>query len=282
MRFFGIRSGQSRDIQARLDYLSAACQARNVEWHDLDMDAVDFLNLPQLGAGDMLYQVTRGSRTLERLLVNDQVATFYATPERSLTHQDQEVTFLKEKIPMPKSILYVSRDRGKLDDYLTALGGFPIIVKSLGGTHGVGVMRIDSMPSLLSVLDYIRADARIILRQYVSVKSSERLIVLGDQVIDSYQYELTGSDFRTNVGDEPAVTVKKYSAEIEQTAVRAVRALHYEFGGVDVLIDEAGAHYVIEANVPSCNFGRAQQLTGTDVAGMMVDYLMEKSKQLGG
>ncbi|KKQ46317.1 MAG: hypothetical protein US63_C0003G0030, partial [Candidatus Moranbacteria bacterium GW2011_GWC2_37_8] len=53
----------------------------------------------------------------------------------------------------------------------------------------------------------------------------------------------------------------------------------FEFGGVDILIDRNGEHYLIEANFP-CFFPRCQMLTGVDISGMMLDYLVQKNEDL--
>lgn len=54
----------------------------------------------------------------------------------------------------------------------------------------------------------------------------------------------------------------------------AVKALGLEFGGVDVMITNDGPK-VVEVNYP-CFFPRCQMLTGVDIAGQMVEYLVNK------
>ena len=101
--------------------------------------------------------------------------------------------------------------------------------------------------------------------------------MLGDKVIDSIEYTANDGDFRSNEGAKPNVAPKKFTDEVEKLAVKATRALGLEFGGVDIMITNNGPK-VAEVNFP-CFFPRCQQLTGTDIAGMMVDYLMEKARR---
>lgn len=61
--------------------------------------------------------------------------------------------------------------------------------------------------------------------------------------------------------------------------MRAVRALRYEFGGVDILEHPTGRLYLLESNFP-CYFATPQEVIGTDVAGAMLEYLVEKSRRL--
>jgi glutathione synthase/RimK-type ligase-like ATP-grasp enzyme len=114
------------------------------------------------------------------------------------------------------------------------------------------------------------------MRQFIKAKESARLVVLGNEVIDSYAYIVPEGDFRSNTGLSPNVVLKRYSKEIEAVAIKAVQAMHLEVGGVDVIIDDRGEHYVMEVNFPF-NFARAQNLTGTDVSGMMIDHLIKKT-----
>ena len=61
-------------------------------------------------------------------------------------------------------------------------------------------------------------------------------------------------------------------------AVKAVRSLGYEFGGVDILFEEETNNpYIAEVNFP-CFFPTTQRLTNIDISGKMIDFLINKSK----
>ena len=105
-----------------------------------------------------------------------------------------------------------------------------------------------------------------------------RLIVLGDQVIDSIEYKREPNDFRSNVAKQPSVLAKKFPQHIQDAAVESVKALDLEFGGVDILIQNDGQFYIAEVNFP-CNFSRSQLTTQTDIAGAIIDFLVAKSKK---
>ena len=114
------------------------------------------------------------------------------------------------------------------------------------------------------------------IRQFIPVTTSARLIVLGGKVVDSIEYRAPKNDFRSNVG-VPNVKPKKFAKGIEETAIKAVDALDLEFGGVDILI-HGDKHYLTEVNCP-CFFARAQNSTGTDIASLMIDYLHNKKNK---
>jgi glutathione synthase/RimK-type ligase-like ATP-grasp enzyme len=104
------------------------------------------------------------------------------------------------------------------------------------------------------------------------------LIVLDNHVIDSIEYRAPTGDFRSNVGESPAAIAKIFTKEIQKIAIEAVSSLHWEFGGVDILLDASDAPYVTEVNLP-CFFPRCQDCTGTDIAGHMLEYLLRKAKR---
>lgn len=262
--------------------LTDSCKQRNIDLVILDPATTNPFKL-QSQPGDILYRISDakhyGCLGMEYQLMSQGITTFYAD-ENVLAVNQEENDFLLplQGIPVPKTASFLPRDRSKLMEVVEQLGGFPIVLKALGGSHGVGVMRLDSYESLFSVSDYLLAQGgRFVLKEYIDVTSSARLIVLGDNVIDSIKYQANRGDFRSNEGAVPNVSAATFSSEIQQVAIRAVRAMGLEFGGVDILIS-GDKHYVAEVNFP-CFFPRCQMLTGVDISGMMIDYLIAKAKK---
>lgn len=264
---------------ADVEFLRAACEARQIEFLSLQPNTYNFADWSEAAAGSCLYRVSvsEPAVVLEKTLISEHVATFYRDWRLDIGHGfASHYFFQKSGVPIPLTINYIGPRSPHLQAYVEQLGGFPIILKVLGGSHGVGVLKVDSWSSLVSVLDFARKDTQIILRKFVDVTASARLIVLGSQVVASIEYEAPAGDFRSNVGAQPAVAAKKFSPTVEAIATRAVKVVGLEFGGVDILIDEQERYYVTEVNFP-CYFGRAQKITGIDIAGEMVDYLRTKS-----
>lgn len=231
----------------------------------------------------MLYRVDRSARSsiLERFLLGAGVASFYINFTQAYYRRfGAHLLYERHGVPVPKTVPMLSADREQLRRSVDFLGGLPIVIKIVGGSHGIGVIQVDSYPALFSLADHLMRDQDLVLmRAYVPALSSARLIVLGNTVIDSIEYLVPEGDFRSNAGNLPQVQAKSFSPALRATAAAAVRAVGLEFGGVDMLITDTGLYYVTEVNFP-CNFSRAQLLTGSDIAGTMVDYLMNKSDAL--
>jgi hypothetical protein len=285
-KFYVVSAKDSSSAGVIVELLRVACESRAIPFISLHPETVDWTDLPQLEAGDMLYRTEDnhfgGVRQLAWALIQKNTATFFSDYDQSFASYEDYMILQKKNISTPPTIPYLSPNRTILEKSVDTLGGFPIIIKALGGSHGVGVMKIDSLSSLFSVCDFIRKHSKeIILRKFIPSTYSARLIVLGDSVIDSIQYNAPKGDFRSNEGATPNVAPMKFSSEVEATAVAAVKALNLEFGGVDIMVEESSnQHFVTEVNFP-CYFARCQNLTGTDISGQMVEYLLAKGKSHG-
>jgi RimK family alpha-L-glutamate ligase len=260
--------------------LKKACQTKGVKFIQLNPEDYDFTQSIKFAKEDMLYrvQVSGKAKDLEKFLIDRQVTTFYKNYERAISSRSNILAYIKEGIPTPKTIYRLTRNKELLSKYAKQLG-FPLIIKAMGGSHGVGIIKVDSPSSLFSIADYLLANdrkANLIMKKFIDVKNSARLLVLGDKVIDSIQYRAPKGDFRSNEGATPNVAKKKFPKIIEEIGIKAVQAIGVEFAGVDILIDKKGKGYVAEVNFP-CFFPRAQKLTGTDISRMMVEYLIDKS-----
>lgn len=262
--------------------LKKSAKERNIKFEEIYSDSYEFTKFPTLRKDDMLYNVCvdHRSRTLEKCIINNDVSTFCINNNTGLHSYDNviDATIIhsKNNLPIIKTVFDITRDRKTLINYVDFLEGFPIIIKSTDGSHGIGVIKIDSLDSLFSIVDVLLNENNMfIMRKFINYKQHARLIVLGDRVISSIEYKKIENDFRSNVGKELNIVAKDFGKKIEDSAIKAVHVLGYEFGGVDILIDDKDNFYVAEVNYP-CFFPRAQQTTGIDISGSMIDYLMKK------
>lgn len=266
--------------------LTDAADRLGIECDVLYADVCDFTKIPSVRKNDLLYGISSepDAKALFKYIAAIRKPKTIFTDLESLVRAGDNVlqaTLLHEVagLPVNKTVYTLTTDRERLDSYVDYLGGYPVIVKSAGGSHGVGVMRFDSPPSLYAGADFLKKmGGSYVMRQFVPHDSHARLIVLDGRVIDSIAYERVANDFRTNSSKTPGVTKKKYSNEVESVAIKATAAIGAEFGGVDILIDSKGGLHVIEVNTP-CFFARAQDMSGVDIAGMIIAHLLRKSRK---
>lgn len=261
----------------------SACDKLGIEFVSYNIKTLDPSTLTELGADDMLYRSKVGSRArlIERLLISNDCSHFYKNLSTAFHSRGGSYHVNKKAgLPVIPTVPFLPGTEEGILKAVEELGQFPIIIKVVGGAHGVGVMRVDSLQSLKSVLDYLRStDVEVLLRKYIKNHYQVRVVVVGDSVVSSRATYAVEGEFRTN-------SVKDYrnqkhepvelSVEIQNICVEAVHSHGSETGGVDLLFDEEGNEYIAEVNFPN-DFSYNQEITGVDIASEMVKFLMDKS-----
>lgn len=273
-------------FKTSFELLRNSAEMRKIQVQSIFTEKFDFSKQANLTHHDGLYNLCDdiNSQLIEKSIINSKVQTFYSHYKYGINKVgdvDDVRSYCihnNNNLPVMKTILSLPNNKAMLKKYVNYLEGFPIIIKSTGGSHGIGVMKIDSMESLRSIVDYLRQQKdNFIMRKFIDYTKHARFIVLGNTVIASIEYKRLKNDFRSNVGNKLNIVAQSFGAPIEKIAVDAVRLLGYEFGGVDILIDEYHKPHIAEVNFP-CYFPRAQEATGVDISGQMIDYLINKSK----
>lgn len=282
MTFYFLHEGFYEGVQLRLDQIKLACEKLDIEFVAINSLTADYSNLPTLTKTDLLYNATRGSETLETLLLNKDVTTFYINnPDFVVSNPDTtkySIIHDKANLLSPKTVFNITADRQLLKNYVDYLGGFPIIIKATGSTRGIGTMKIDSWQNLTSTVDYLMTTGdKFILRQFIKAKSGCRLMVLGNEVIAGADFTMNENDFRNAVDLKQVKYFKReYSEAVNQAAIKATHLANTEFSGVDFLEDENGNFYLLEINFPA-GFSGLIDVCGVDIPLKMVEYLMNKS-----
>lgn len=275
MRFFLILEKTTPEETIRL--LRQACDARSIEFVAILPRAFGHSQLtPQ--PGDLLYRaaVTTASQRVEQRLFQPGVSTFYRDPDGPFFEpHTPPLLFTRHGVPIPPTLSVSTSAPEVLSPEVDRLGGFPLIVKILGRSSGIGVMRLESLPALVSILDYSLAQGHApLLCQEIRNAIHWRVIVLHGTVIAGYRNLPIAGDFRTSGSTDPADYRLPIPSPVAAAAIQATAACRLHFAGVDVLEDPAGRPWVLEANFP-CYFAQAQLHSTTDVAGLMLDFLVQ-------
>ena len=277
LKFYGIRDGNDYNTMMRVSLYENACKTRNIKYVDVDASNFDYSSIPILTKNDFLFKIGRGGFRIESLLLNDEVITFYKRNPKTWflrCTSEFDIIYEKERINKPKTIHYTSPNKTLLKKYVEYLNGFPLIIKVAGGSFGMGVIKVDSWENLISTIEFLYAEKKeIILKQFIKSDYAIRLLVIGDKVVHSVKSLNQKGDFRSNSGPLICEDITP-SVEIINTAIKSVHLAGVELGGVDIIVDEKGSHYLLEMNFP-CSI-ISQTIAGFDAAGAMVDYLIEK------
>lgn len=271
------------DNKPTTDLFKKAAKKAKVGLYILNAMTEDPKNLDKIADdGDLIFRnsTSKAAAAVEYLLLRPTIAALQTLhPERPSIYNHRFVYREAHGVSTPKTVYNTSKDRELLQKAVKYLGGFPIVVKVLGGSHSIGVMKIDSYGSLFSVVDYIVSKKDyFVLKEFIDTNQSARIIVLGGKVIGSIKYFGPKNDFRSTVGNDIIGKKFKFPKSIDQLAIDATRAAGTDFGGVDILLKN-GKGYVTEVNSP-CAFIGVQMRTNIDIAYLIIEYLKKKSAAL--
>lgn len=280
MNFYCLYAKLYEGVQQRIDQLKEACLKYGINFIALNSFEADYSNLPTLGKTDLLYNCAIGSQTLESLLLNNNVTTFYLKKTSSnLITSSTDFTLLhtKANLPQPKTIFGITTNRELLKKYVNYVGGFPLILKATGSTRGIGTIKIETWQNLISTVDYlVNTNAGFIIREFIKAKSGCRMIVLGNVVIAGADFAMNEGDFRNAVDLTQVHYYKReYPESVKKIAVEATHLCNTEFSGVDFLEDEQGNFYLLEVNFPT-GFSGLINVCNVDIPFKMIEHLKNK------
>lgn len=228
----------------------------------------DFI-FPRMGANTSYFALAV-IRHLERLGVYS-----VNSPEAIEKVKDKlfQMQILAEKFPVPKTMLVKFPVNPEL---VGKQLGFPVVIKTLSGSQGSGVILShdeQSFEDLGNLIQITNPNAEIILQEFVSSSRGRdlRVFVIGDKVVGCMERFSTDDSFKANFSRGGSVRNFEVTPEIEELALRTTAEVGLEISGVDLLFDDKG-YKVCEVN-SSPGFKGMEQATGIDVAKELIEYI---------
>jgi gamma-F420-2:alpha-L-glutamate ligase len=168
-------------------------------------------------------------------------------------------------LPIPKTIL------GKFPvdvDIVERELGFPVVVKTLKGTRGNGVLLCsnrEQFNDLATLLDGARPGADFIFQQYIASSHGRdvRVLVVDGKVIAAMERQSADGEFKSNISTGGRGTIFEPPATMCQLAIRVTLVLGLDVAGIDILFDNDG-YRICEAN-SSPGFQGLEAACGIDV-----------------
>ena len=155
--------------------------------------------------------------------------------------------FERNGINTPKTAL-VNNEKSILDAHKRIGGKFPVIIKTLTGTQGIGVSKVENMESMMSVIQSLwKFDAHLLIQEFLEIKFDVRTVVLNGRIIASTKRIKPKKDFRSNrhMGAETEAYI--LSKNEKKIIIASARATGAYMVGVDHAIHD-GKIYVLECN----------------------------------
>jgi len=155
--------------------------------------------------------------------------------------------FEKFGLPTPKTS-YVSNENN-IKTALDMVGGkFPVIMKTLTGTQGVGVIKIESYEGLVATLQAMwKLEAEILLQEYMPSKFDVRTVVVDNKIFASTKRTHSSYDFRSNTHRGAEAEPYTIDDEERELILKAARVSKAYYVGVDHIIFN-NKPYLLEIN----------------------------------
>ena len=128
-------------------------------------------------------------------------------------------------------------------------GKFPVIIKTLTGTQGIGVTKVDSMSSLVSVCQSLwKFNAQLLMQEFLDMDFDIRTLVVDGKILGSAK-RITekGAEFRSNI-HQGADTVPYILKDKEKDLILAAARVS---GGYYIGVDHCTINnemYILEIN----------------------------------
>lgn len=180
-------------------------------------------------------------------------------------------------LPAPKTALLQGEET--IDFAFESIGGkFPLIIKMLAGSKGVGVFYAESWKSLkgfLQMIWKINPEEELLMQQFIDTDHDVRVHVLGDEVIAAMKRYVIPGDFRSNFSLGGKVEATTLTEEEMEMCIMAAKSVRATWAGVDYLQDKDGNYYIIEINSSPGTTG-IEKATNEDVVNMVIDHVIDR------
>jgi len=161
---------------------------------------------------------------------------------------------------------------------------FPLIMKTLRGSKGVGVLFVDSPKGLDSIVQLIHKqdeDADLLIQEYIKTEYDVRVHVLGGKVLAAMARPVIEGDFRSNVsqGSVPK-KIKLTELEIEES-LKAAKAVGGYWTAVDFIPSknrDSKPPYFLEVNSSPGTEG-IEDATGMNIAKEVITHFANKENR---
>ena len=157
------------------------------------------------------------------------------------------ISFERDNIPTPRTAL-ISNEKGLLHAHERLGGKYPVIMKTLTGTQGIGVSIVESEKSMVSVAQSLwKFGAALLLQEYLKFDFDIRTIVVNGKILASTKRTSAKKDFRSNRHREATTEPYKLSNDERKLVLDAARSVGAYMVGVDHAIVN-GEHFILECN----------------------------------
>ena len=185
--------------------------------------------------------------------------------------------FERNGLPFPKSASCESI--AAAENLLAHEFIFPLLIKQNSSAQGRGVERFfDSETALARMAQLFALNEPFLVQEFIAEANGadSRLFIVNGQLLAAMKRSAAPGDFRSNVHQGGHAEAYQARPEEIKLALNAVSLLGLEVAGVDI-VHSARGPLLLEVN--ACpGFEALERVSGVDIAGKMLDFLISKKK----
>jgi ribosomal protein S6--L-glutamate ligase len=192
----------------------------------------------------------------------------------------------KYRLRVPKQIL--AHQPTDYSELINMLGGLPVIAKLQRGSMGEGVMILnDILAASTALRSFEKLGSDVVLQKFINsgeVANDIRIVVVGAETASpklfSYKRYAVASDFRSNYSISGLGEKVEITDEEKEMAIEASKLMGMGVCGIDIMraAKDDNKPYIIETN-GSAGLKGVETITGENVAGAIIDYVLENYKK---
>jgi ribosomal protein S6--L-glutamate ligase len=183
----------------------------------------------------------------------------------------------KSGVGIPKSVFARHPKSNEVKDLIAEVGGTPVILKLLEGTHGTGVIKADSVSSAKSAVEAFSGIKKdLIVQEFIQEANGKdiRAFVVDGEVVGAMERTGQADEFRSNLHKGGTAKPIEIDKKITSAALEVTKLMGLTVAGVDLLLSSRGP-LVIEVN-SSPGLQGIENATKLDIAGKIIDAAAKK------
>jgi ribosomal protein S6--L-glutamate ligase len=183
----------------------------------------------------------------------------------------------KSGVGIPKSVFARHPKSNDIKDLIEEVGGTPVILKLLEGTHGTGVIKADSVSSAKSAVEAFSGIKKdLIVQEFIQEANGKdiRAFVVDGEVVGAMERTGQAGEFRSNLHKGGTAKPIEIDKKIMSAALEVTKLMGLTVAGVDLLLSSRGP-LVIEVN-SSPGLQGIENATKLDIAGKIIDAAAKK------
>lgn len=239
------------------------------------LDYIDAV-IPRIGAS-VTYQ---GAAVIGQF---EAMGIFTTTDSTALLQARDKLRSLQKLLrldaPIPRTVFAV--DGYDLEELIERVGGFPVVIKMLESTHGVGVLLANDMLQAKSMIEaFQKMGQRVIVQEFIAEAAGAdiRALVVNGKVVAGMMRQAKDGEFRSNLHRGANSTSIKLTDQERELVSRIAIAMNLDVAGIDLLRSNRGP-LIMEVNA-SPGLEGIENTTGKDVAGSIIQLVEQKVREM--